>query len=129
MSLIMLGLLGFSLVLFILSFFQKDSVASLKDELEQFTMQQVQENYQMKKKINILEEELLMDEDNFNMATIYAQNEPTTKKEIHDIIKNQVWALATQGKPIEQIAGQASISVKDVYDILKEYTNRGKNNG
>jgi hypothetical protein len=122
MGIIMLGLLGVSLLLLIISFFQRDPYKELKEEVDQLTLQQVQEVYQMKRKIKILEEELLITEDDFSSTVI-----PVTKnqKEIHDIIKNQVWALAQQGKPIEQIAAQSSLTVDEVYAILKENTNRG----
>jgi hypothetical protein len=48
-----------------------------------------------------------------------------TSNEIHEIIKNQVLALAQQGKPIEQIASQSSLAIDDVYRILKENSESG----
>ncbi|WML47511.1 hypothetical protein RCG23_19150 [Neobacillus sp. PS3-34] len=126
MAVIMLGLLGLSIILFLLSFFMRDPYKDLKNELDQFTIQQVQENYQMKKKLKILEEELLVSEDIVPSIPLQTHESISSQKDIHDIIKNQVWALAMQGKPIEQIAQQSSLSVKDVYGILKEYSERGK---
>lgn len=124
MGTIMLGLLGFSLLLLLFSFFQRDPYKELKEEVDQLTLQQVQEVYQMKKKIKILEEELLITDDDLSTTKIPVMRK---QREIHDIIKNQVWALAQQGKPIEQIAAQSSLSVDEVYAILKENTNRGLN--
>jgi hypothetical protein len=122
MGILMLGLLGFSLLLLVISIFQKDTYRELKEEVDQLTLQQVQEVYQIKRKIKILEEELLITEDDLTTTGI-----PVTKKqkEIHDIIKNQVWALAQQGKPLEQIAAQSSLSIDEVIVILN---NRGKRN-
>ncbi|HJV17519.1 MAG TPA: hypothetical protein VJ546_09085, partial [Bacillales bacterium] len=74
--------------------------------------------------IKILEEELLITDDDLSTTKIPVMRK---QREIHDIIKNQVWALAQQGKPIEQIAAQSSLSVDEVYAILKENTNRGLN--
>jgi hypothetical protein len=124
MGTIMLGLLGFSLLLLLFSFFQRDPYKELKEEVDQLTLQQVQEVYQLKKKIKILEEELLITDDDLSTTKIPVMRK---QREIHDIIKNQVWALAQQGKPIEQIAAQSSLSVDEVYAILKENTNRGLN--
>lgn len=120
MGMIMFVLLGFSLLLLLFSFFQRDPYKELKEELDQFTLKQVQEIYQLKKKINILEEELLVPDEPFSKTAIPVKSQPA---KIHDIIKNQVWALAQQGKPIEQIASQSSLTTEDVYQILKEYSN------
>ncbi|MDP4085219.1 MAG: hypothetical protein Q8934_11475 [Bacillota bacterium] len=122
MGIMMFSLLGFSLLLLLVSFFQKDPYKELKEEIDQLTLQQVQELYQLKKKLKILEEELLVTDDGFSSVQPLYQNQ----REIHDIIKNQVWALAQQGKPIEQIAIQASLSQGDVFAILQEYADRGK---
>jgi hypothetical protein len=125
MGIIMIGLLGFSLLLLIISFFQRDPYRELKEEVDQLTLQQVQEVYQIKRKIKILEEELLITDDDLSSTVI-----PVTKnqKEIHNIIKNQVWSLAEQGKTIEQISILSSLSNDDVYAILKEKSNSGKRN-
>lgn len=124
MGILMFILLGFSLLLILVSFFQKDPIKELKEEMDQLTLQQVQELYQIKKKIKILEEELLLSSVDFSPGLPLKNNQ----KEIHDIIKNQVWALAQQGKPIEQIAISASLSQDEVFTILQEYADRGKRN-
>ena len=130
MAVIMLGLLGFSIILFIISFFQRDSYKSLKDEFDQFTMQQVQENYLLKKKLRVLEEELLVNDIEAPSVPLKFKEEGSrNQREIHNIIKNQVLALAQQGKPMEQIAQQSSLSINEVYAILKEFSEWGKNNG
>src|ERR1700719_5054428 len=125
MGMMMLALVGLSLVLLLISIFQKDRYKELREEVDQFTLQQVQELYKLKKKIKILEEELLLGDDYFSTT---ADPVNKSRREIHEIIKNQVWALAQQGKPIEQIASQSSLAAKEVYAILKEYADRGKNN-
>jgi hypothetical protein len=111
-------LLGLSLILFFLSLFQKDPYNDLKEEVDQLTILHVQETYQMKQRLRILEEELLVSEDHF---TAVSQN----TGDIHEIIKNQVLSLAQQGKSIEQIASQSSLSKEDVFSILKEYEELG----
>lgn len=119
---VMFGLLGVSVLLIILSFVQRDPIKELKDEVDQFTLQQVQDLYQIKKKLKVLEEELLLNEVETS-GTLFPS--APNHKEIHEIIKNQVIALAQQGKPIDQIALQSSLSLEDVYQILKDPKNRG----
>lgn len=126
METIMIGLLAFSVLLIILSFFLKDPCRELKDEFDQFTMQTVQDIYQINRKMKILEEELLMDDQNFPFP-LQKKKQPPKKKEIHAIIKNQVWSLAQQGLSIEQIARQSSLTKKDVEDIIYEFTVGGRN--
>ena len=48
--------------LFILSYFMNDRVEELESQLEQFSITTMQDTYQIKKKIKILEEELLPEE-------------------------------------------------------------------
>lgn len=54
-----LSIVGIAVVLFILSFFLHDKFADLESQFEQFSISTMQDTYQMKKKIKILEEELL----------------------------------------------------------------------
>ncbi|MDP4103889.1 MAG: hypothetical protein Q8935_02955 [Bacillota bacterium] len=118
MGIIMMVLLGLSLILFLISFFQKDPYKELKEEVDQLTIQHVQEIYQMKQRLGILEEELLVSEDPFTTGL-------KNTRDIHEIIKNQVISLAQQGKSIEQIANQSSLSTTDVYNILNDYADIG----
>jgi hypothetical protein len=118
MGIIMMVLLGLSLILFLISFFQKDPYKELKEEVDQLTIQHVQEIYQMKQRLGILEEELLVSEDSFTTGL-------KNTRDIHEIIKNQVISLAQQGKSIEQIANQSSLSTTDVYNILNDYADIG----
>ncbi|MFC4022786.1 hypothetical protein ACFOUV_03035 [Oceanobacillus longus] len=46
-------------VLFVLSYFMNDRFEELENQLEQFSITTMQDTYQMKKKIKILEEELM----------------------------------------------------------------------
>jgi hypothetical protein len=119
MEIITYVLLGISLFIFLLSLFQKDPYKELKEEIDHLTLQHVQELYQVKKKLKILEEELLISNDQLSESAVTDND-----REIHDIIKNQVLALAQQGKPIEQIAVQSSLTIEDVFAILREYKDK-----
>lgn len=118
MDSVMIGLVVFAALLFFISFFLKDPYKDIKDELDQFSMQQIQELFQIKRKIKILEEELLIDDSDFKPMKAFSPN----KKEIHAIIKNQVWSLSQQGVSIEQIAKQSSLSIDDVQNIIAEFS-------
>jgi hypothetical protein len=64
MEYIQIGLLAFAIIVLILSFFKRDKVNELEEQLEQLSLTVMQEHYQIKKRIKILEEELLFhDED------------------------------------------------------------------
>jgi hypothetical protein len=87
-------------------------------------MQQLQEIYQIKKKLKVLEEELLVGD--IDLSPPLSKMGSSDKKIVHDIIKNQVWSLAQQGIPMEQIAKLSSLSLQDVQGILMEFSFRGE---
>ncbi|WP_400242395.1 hypothetical protein AB3U99_15660 [Niallia sp. JL1B1071] len=125
MLIVTLVLLGVSLLLLLLSFFLRDPIKDLREEIDQLSIQQVQELYKIKKKLKVLEEELMIGEENFSFKspssikeTKPIQNENTLS--IHAIIKNQVWTLAASGVPIDQIANQSSLSISQVQHIINE---------
>lgn len=125
MEIVLISLLSFSILLLIISFFQKDPVQVLRDEMDQISIQQMQEMYQIKKKIKILEEELLVQDEEMSPAVSHSVIRNNPKREIHEIIKNQVWSLAQQGLSIDQISLQSSLSYEDVRSILLEYGSKG----
>lgn len=58
-EIIIISLISLAVLLLILSFFQKDRISDLEKQVENLTMTVMQENYQLKKRMKILEEELL----------------------------------------------------------------------
>lgn len=64
---VIITIIVIAVVLFILSFFMDDKIAQLESEVEQLSITTMQETYQLKKKVKILEEELLPENlsDNF----------------------------------------------------------------
>ncbi len=108
-----------------LSFFLKDPYKQLREEIDQLNMNQLQEMYQIKKKLKILEEELLVNDIELSPTLSKIESNHTA---VHEIIKNQVRSLAGQGTPIDQIAKQSSLPIKEVQAILMEYGFRGKIN-
>ncbi|MEJ9149835.1 helix-turn-helix domain-containing protein [Bacillus smithii] len=108
-----LGLSAASLLLFILSFFMKSRFKTIEQQLEEISLQSLQENYQIKKKLKVLEEELLMGDP-------YSE-EKNSRQKVNEIIRNQVISLYFQGKSMDQIAKQSSLSLSQVKQILKPY--------
>ncbi len=122
----MIALLAFALILFIISAFLKDPYKIIREEIDQLSMQQIQEMYVIKKKLKVLEEELLVGEEGFQPSTSIQQPYPSERKEVHEIIKNQVWSLAQQGLTVDQISRQSSLPPNDVETILSEMIERGQ---
>ena len=122
MSYIILSLVALAAILFSLSFFLKDPYKELREEIDQLTIQQIQDLYQIKKKLKVLEEELLVSDPVLDKQSSFN----TEKKQIHEIIKNQVWSLAQQGMDINQIARQSSLSTQDVQEIINDFVDKGQ---
>ena len=122
MGYIIISLIALAAILFIVSFFLKDPYKELREELDQLTIQQIQDLYQIKKKLKVLEEELLVNDSMLDKQASFN----TGKKQIHDIIKNQVWSLAQQGMDLNQIAKQSSLSTHEVQEIINEFVDKGQ---
>ncbi len=122
MGYIIISLIGLAALLFALSFFLKDPYKELREEIDQLTIQQIQDLYQIKKKLKVLEEELLVGDTNQDRQSSFN----TGKKQIHEIIKNQVWSLAQQGMDLNQIAKQSSLSTQEVQEIINEFVDKGQ---
>ncbi|UTI41727.1 hypothetical protein [Niallia sp. RD1] len=106
-------------------FFLRDPIKDLREEIDQLSIQQVQEMYKIKKKLKVLEEELMIGEENFAFKPSSAIKESKSDQveniqPIHAIIKNQVWTLAASGVPVDQIANQSSLSITQVQQIINE---------
>ena len=56
---VIITIIVIAVVLFILSLFMEDKTAHLESEVEQLSITTMQETYQLKKKVKVLEEELL----------------------------------------------------------------------
>ncbi|MGE8078139.1 hypothetical protein [Peribacillus loiseleuriae] len=126
MEYLLIGLFTFSIILLLISFVKKDPV-KLEEEMEQMTINHMQEMYQIKKKIKILEEELLIQESPLS----YAVPKPSTHKPnntsspTNEILKSQVLSLYKQGLSLEQIAKQSTLSMDTVITVIEEVSMRG----
>jgi len=121
---LIIGLAAAGIVFLLLSFFLKDRSRHLEKEVEELSMQFLQETYQLKKKVKVLEEELLIGPPVTSLQETASASE--TIAGINEILKNQVISLYYQGTKIEDIAKQSSLSLSQVRHILTPYLNEGK---
>lgn len=133
-------LFGVSILLFLLSFIKKDKSKVMEEEFEQFSMTYYQDMYQLKKRIQVLEEELMLSGEDQPLFTVgkgpkvnanpnlhlkasshaYDNESLTPTGGVHQIIKSQVISLNQQGVPIDRIAKQSALSKEVVLSIIEE---------
>lgn len=131
-EIVILSLFSFAILLLLISFFKKDNISKLKEELEQMTLTQMQEMYQLKKKVRILEEELMIQDDPSAYFSATASESATNSTPpitaINEIIKSQVLALYRQGRTLEQIAQQSTLTREQIIGVINEQQLRGEDN-
>ncbi|ASS96217.1 hypothetical protein [Peribacillus simplex] len=126
METLIILLFSLAIVLLIISFFGKDKVAKLEEDLEQMTLTYTQDIYQLKKKVKILEEEFVIQDDPVppvkNKSTVNSNDiEP-----IHEILKSQVLSLYSQGLSLDQIARQSSLTKEQTISVIEQQRLRGE---
>lgn len=118
MGIIIISLLVLAILLFILSFFKADRVTDLERNVEEMSLQHIQDMFQLKRKIRILEEELLTPDQNHYSASRQSSNEDSALK-VNEILKNQVISLYQQGFSIDEISTRSTLSHNDIIQILQ----------
>ena len=102
-----------AIVLFAISFFMDDKVKRLEDQVEQMSVATLQDTYQMKKKIKVLEEELLAD--NVNPNPIHEMPDSVKHK---PLLIQKVYHLHQQGYSNDDIAKHTNLDPHDIQTIL-----------
>ena len=109
---VLITLISIGVVLLILSFFMNDKFDELEGQLEQFSISTMQDTYQIKKKLKILEEELLT-------SNISEEILPTQGSfEGRPLMIQKVYHLNQQGYSIAEIAKQTDLGDNDIQTIL-----------
>jgi hypothetical protein len=110
------------IVLFILSFFMNDRMKELESQVEQINMTMMQHNYQMKKKMKVLEEELLAED-----LTEEIMKQPLRKKEPSSSLPlvKTVLSMYNKGYKTHYIAKQTNLSEHDVLSMVKQQKSEG----
>ncbi|MDT8861737.1 hypothetical protein N0O92_16080 [Alkalihalobacillus sp. MEB130] len=106
MELIIIILFSLSIILFVLSFFRKDRVKQLEKQMDQLSITYMQEIYQLKKKIRLLEEELLIS--------------PRHSFDVQHKNEADVIDLFESGNDLRTIASKTNISLAEVEHILQK---------
>jgi ribosome-interacting GTPase 1 len=100
-----------SIVLIALSYFQRDSIKDVEQELESLQLSAMQEIYKLKKKMTVLEEELL------DTSTV-SSNAKLEHIDQHTI--KQILSKYSNGMSAEAISKAEHVSVEDVRAIIKD---------
>ncbi|SDB99149.1 hypothetical protein SAMN05421734_103282 [Pelagirhabdus alkalitolerans] len=101
-----------ALLIFIISFFAEDKFKKLEDQIEQLSLSTLQDNYQMKKKIKVLEEELLPNE-----VDLKDFKGPSSSRSNH---KKQVELLYKQGYSVQDISKKTQLSEYDIEMVVNQ---------
>ncbi|CQR46849.1 hypothetical protein BN1058_01126 [Paraliobacillus sp. PM-2] len=109
-ALISIGVVA--IVLMIVSFFVNDRFKQIENQVEQISLTALQDTYQMKKKIKILEEELLTDE--ITSLDLQKPNLTPTMKRVTQMYES--------GESISNIAKLTNLSEYDVYTLVKQFS-------
>jgi len=102
-----------AVILIILSYMMNDKFHELENQIEENSISTLQDTYQIKKKLKILEEELLTESNSEPIPSIHGHinNKP--------ILIQKVQHLHEQGHSIEAIAKQTDLSEHDIQTIIK----------
>lgn len=119
-------LFSLAIALLIISFFGKDKVAKLEEDLEQMTLTYMQDIYQLKKKVKILEEEFVIQDDPVPSVKDQSTVTPNDIEPIHEILKSQVLSLYSQGLTLDQIARQSSLTKEQTISVIEQQRLRGE---
>ncbi|PKF88925.1 hypothetical protein CW306_06175 [Bacillus sp. BA3] len=126
METLIILLFSLAIVLLIISFFGKDKVAKLEEDLEQMTLTYMQDIYQLKKKVKILEEEFVIQDDPAPSVKVKSIVNSNDSEPIHEILKSQVLSLYSQGLSLDQIAKQSSLTKEQTISVIEQQRLRGE---
>lgn len=101
------------ILLIIVSFFLKDSTKKMESEVEELSITLYQETSAIKRRLKIVEEELLLEG-----SKITVPKKQKTKPVIHEIIRSQVLELHKQGYSLPEISKRSSLSIEDVKYVI-----------
>ncbi|MFE4705909.1 hypothetical protein [Peribacillus simplex] len=126
METLIILLFSLAIVLLIISFFGKDKVAKLEEDIEQMTLTYMQDIYQLKMKVKILEEEFVIQDDIVPPIKDKSTVNSNDIEPIHEILKSQVLSLYSQGLSLEQIARQSSLTKEQTISVIEQQRLRGE---
>ncbi|MCD7033103.1 hypothetical protein LRR81_02595 [Metabacillus sp. GX 13764] len=109
---VLIILLAIAIILLAASFFQRDKVKELEQEFEHLQLSAMQEIYKLKKKMRILEEELLQNDPQFPRNS-------SKDETIDPQLVKKVMAKYQNGMSFEAIAQSENLSLFEAKTIVK----------
>ncbi|UOQ42514.1 hypothetical protein MUN89_10990 [Halobacillus salinarum] len=121
MYIIFITLAVIGILLYIISYFVNDRIKELDDQLEQLSLTMMQDSYQMKKKLKVLEEELLTED-----LTSEIMKEPYQKQTGADFsMTDKIYSMYKRGFKPHYIAKEMQIEEQEVQKILLQLQKQG----
>lgn len=105
-------LFALSVTLFVISFFRKERNKEVDKQIENFSITLMQEIYQLKKKVKILEEEILIGQDDRYFTNNRSQNNL-------DDARERILRLYEKGHSIEEIATITGLTTEQINELLE----------
>ena len=122
--------------LLILSFFVKDRNKKIEKDVEELSINIYQETNALKRRLKLVEEELLLDGPSVGMSAVSQQKKSSTPivqtqsvspslnnhsdiKPVHSILVSQVLELGKQGMSVPEIQKRSALSMEQIVHILK----------
>ncbi len=124
-EIIIISLVAVSLLLIVFSFFKKDRLTDLEKNVEDLSLQHIQDIYILKKKIKILEEELLIQDTELFSSTNSNMHSSDNSIKVNEILQSQVLSLYQQGLSVEEIHTRSALSHEEIITILNNNQLRG----
>jgi len=107
------------IIVIITSFFIKDHSTQIEGDVEELSLNFYQETHQLKRRLKVIEEELLLEPKLIGKPKKAASPVTASTKGVHQIIISQVQTLHKQGYTIPEISKRSSLSVEQVQEVLQ----------
>ncbi|SER21264.1 hypothetical protein [Piscibacillus halophilus] len=118
MDIAILTLIIISIVLFILSFFMNNRFDELEKQIEDISIASMQNEYQLKNKIKVLEEELLVDP--YDMTTPRSNVSQSVTEYKEPTIVQKVKNLYDEGYSLHEISNESGLREEDIRIIVNQ---------
>ncbi|EUJ17530.1 hypothetical protein ACSMFR_06445 [Listeria aquatica] len=124
MTVVIIILLIAAIALFVLSFMQKDESKQIETELEEVASQLMHENYELKKRVSLLEKAMNLSREPVEQADSEAEAETEAENvspKMKSLLKKQVITLYTSGISVDEIVEQVTLPKEEIEQTIEEY--------
>ncbi len=123
MEILIISLILVAIFLLILSFFTGSRTKELEEQIEQLSLNFMQETYQLKKKMKVLEEELLIDEVDLKPSSDAFKNKTAPSPQYSDGLfasQDRVFRLSENGYSAQEIARHTARPVSEIEEVMRK---------